>query len=152
MTLSWLASTFLAYVPVLKKTLGKTPTNSKVTHAYRSLDVRKLWRVSHCTQPVLSVHICVLPPVSRSPGAGRSLLYIWRLLSRQNVFTSVSERINDCVIFLPVWFLPELCIYFIILFFCYILLYNLIFFAVTPGCGKVGKWNYYYSLKSKTNK
>lgn len=42
MTLSWLASTFLAYVPVLKKTLGKTPTNSKVTHAYRSLDVRKL--------------------------------------------------------------------------------------------------------------
>lgn len=146
MKLSWLASTFLACVPVLKKTLGKTTTSSKVAHAYRSLNVRKLWRVSHCIQPVLSVHICVLPPISRSPGAGRSLLYVWSLLSRQNVFTSVGERINDCVIFLPLWFLPELCIY------CILYPYIIWFFFITPSCGKVGKWNYYYSLKNKTNK
>lgn len=146
MKLSWLASTLLASVPVLEKTLGKTTRSSKVTHAYRSVNVRKLWRVSHCIQPVLSVHFCVLPPVSRSPGAGRSLLYISRLLSRQNVFTSVGERINDCVIFLPLWFLPELCIYHIL--HPYIIWF---LFVVTPGCGKVGKWNYYYSLKNKTN-
>lgn len=77
--------------------------------------------LAYSTCPVSSpVHMSYLQPPG--PEVRVKPSYLWRLISRQKVFTSISEWIYECIIFQPLWCLPELCIYciyhYITWFFC----------------------------------